>query len=332
MALGTRPARAPRRGGRPWLFFALLATVLVLVVNAAMSARSPAPARQEAEQTYLDATLPAIQQSSQQGLDIGDVLAQALTLSPGTITGHLNEDIAQSLQTLVEVQKLNPPVAVKTAAALLDAALAMRAAGTKALGQAITVAMGSQAATTGVNDLVSVGLDFQASDRAYSLFQQAMPPQSTPIPNSVWVTNAQTYSAATLLVFVNGVRAHASLTPINDVSVVLVTTDPAPVNLLNGVQILPITHTLSLQVVVADSGNQAESNVMVTAGITPSAIGATQSVRQFVDLTPGQTRTVSLGGLRVMPDQATTLTVEIATVPGETDITDNSKVITIEMQ
>src|SRR5580658_1002076 len=106
MALGTRPARSTRRGGRPWLFFALLATVLVLVINAAMSARSPGPARQQAQESYLDQALPAIEQSTQQGLDVSDVLGQALTLSPSTLATHLNQDLSQAQVTLATVEKL----------------------------------------------------------------------------------------------------------------------------------------------------------------------------------------------------------------------------------
>jgi hypothetical protein len=148
----------------------------------------------------------------------------------------------------------------------------------------------------------------------------------------VWVTDASTYGASTLSVFVNSLRAHGSLTPINAVSVIVVTTNPAPVNVLNGVQILPIAQDLSLQVVVADSGNQPETNLTVTATIAPSGIGPTDAVRDFVNLTPGQTRTVDLGGLRMVVNQPTTLTASIEVVPGESDIADNSKVVTIEMQ
>jgi hypothetical protein len=314
------------------LFFALLATVLVLVVNAALSARSPGPVRQEAEQSYLDQALPAIQQSSQQGLDISEVLAQALTLTPATLISHLNEDLSQVQQTLAAVQRLNPPAAVKTAQTLLVAALDIRAAGAKALAQAIMIALSSQPPSAGVNALTQVGLDFQAADRAYSLFQQAMPAQNTPIPNSVWVTNAATYSAASLSVFVDSLRSHGSLAPVNEVAVVLVTTNPSPVNLLNGVQILPVAPSLSLQIVVANTGNQSVTNLTVTASIAPSQTGPVQSARDFVDLTPGQTRTVDLGGLRLVTGQTTTLTARIDPAPGQTDVTDTSKVITLEMQ
>ncbi|MDQ1392173.1 MAG: hypothetical protein QOF30_1150 [Acidimicrobiaceae bacterium] len=332
MALGSRPARTTRRGGRPWLFFAVLATLLVIVINAALSARSPAPAREQAQQAYLDLALPAIAQSSQQGLDISGVRTQALSLSPPIIANHINGVLVQTQQTLAAVEKLNPPPSIRTAHALLIAAMDMRYAGTKALGQAIGTAMSGQPVDAGVQALAGVGLDFQAADRAYILFQQAMPRLSTPPPNSRWVSDAGAYSPATLAVFVASLRSEGSLAPVHAVSVVLVTTNPQPVNLQNGVQILPVAKQLSLQIVVADTGNQSEKNLTVTATIAPSVIGPTQTVRDFVDLSPGQTRTVSLGGLRVLAGQPTTLTARIDAAPGETDLADNSKVVTVQMQ
>jgi hypothetical protein len=332
MALGSRPARTTRRRGRPWLFFALLATLLVLIVNAAMAARSPAPARQQAQQSYLDQVLPAIQQSSQQGLDIGNMRAQALTLPPTIIANHISGVVTQAQQTLNAVEKLNPPQSAKTAHALLVATLDLRYVGTKAMGQAMGTALSSQPVDTGVQALAGVGLDFQAADQSYSLFQQAMPALGPPLPSSRWVADSSAYSPATLSVFVASLRAAGSLAPVHDVSVVVVTTNPQPVNLLNGVQILPVAKQLSLQIVVANTGNQSEKNLTVSATIAPSAIGPTQMVRDFVDLTPGQTRTVSLGTLRVVAGQATTLTVRIDTVAGEANVADNTKVITLQMQ
>jgi hypothetical protein len=332
MALGSRPARTTRRRGRPWLFFAVLATLLVIAVNAALSARSPAPARLQAAQSYLDQALPAIQQSSQEGLDISALRGQALNLSSATVVSHINGVVTQTQQTLNTVQKLNPPAPVKTAHALLVAALDIRYTGTKALGQAIETAMKGQTEDAGVEALTSVGLDFQAADRAYRLFQQAMPPVNPPLPDSRWVSDAATYNPASLAVFVGSLRSEGSLTPVHDVRVVLVTTNPLPVNLQNGIQLLPVAKQLSLQIVVADTGNQPERNLTVTATIAPALFGPIQSVRDFVDLVPGQTRTVSLGGLRVQAGVATTLTARIDTAPGETNIADNSKVIVLQMQ
>ncbi len=332
MALGSRPTRTTRRRGRPWLFFGLLATLLVIAINAAMSTRSPAPARQQAQQSYLDQALPAIQQSSQEGLDLNAVRTQALGLSPATIVNHINGVAAQAQQTLTAIQKLNPPSQMRTVHALLVAALDIRYTGTKALSQAVGVALNGPTQDAGIQALTSVGLDFQAADRAYSLFQQAMGTMNPPLPDSRWVTNAAAYSADTLSVFVASLRSAHSVTPVNDVRVVLVTTNPQPVNVQNGVQVLPVAKALSLQIVVANTGNQPEKNLTVSATIAPALFGPTQMVRDFVDLAPGQTRTVTLGGLRVVAGQPTTLTARIDTAAGETDIADNAKIITLRMQ
>ncbi|HEX3541949.1 MAG TPA: hypothetical protein VHT75_16060 [Acidimicrobiales bacterium] len=332
MALGSRPARSTRRRGRPWLFFAVLATLLVLVVYAALSARSPGPIRQQAQQTYLDQALPAIQQSSQQGLDIAAVRTQTITLTSATMISHITSVLAQTQQTLAAVEKLKPPPPVQTAHSLLVAALDMRVAGTKGLSQALGTALSGQPLDAGVQALAGVGLDFEASDRAYSLFQQAMPPVNPPLPDSRWVPDASVYSAANLQVFVATLRSEGTLSPVHDVSVVVVTTTPSPVNLQSGVEVLPLAKSLTLQIVVANTGNQPEKNLTVSATITPALFGPTQMVRDFVDLVPGQTRTVSLGGLRASSGQVTTLTVKIDTPVGAFNPGDTSKVISFRMQ
>ena len=323
------------------MFLALLATVLVLIVNAALSARSPGPVRQQANQSYLDQILPAVQQSNQQGLDLANVLAQALTLSPSTLTNHLGEDLSQAQRTLAAVEKLTPPAPMRTVQALLVSALDLRASGTKAMGQAIATALSNQPPTAAINALSSAALDLEASDRTYSLVQQSVPAPGGLIPASVWVTNTATYSTDMLSVFVDSLRSHSSLTPVQAVEVVAVTTNPAPVNLLNGIQILPVARTLSLQVVVANTGNQPEANLTVTASIAPSEAGPTESVRNFISLDPGESRTVGLGPLRMVPGQSTTLTTTVTpdSTAGTTTSTTSpaggspsSQTITLEMQ
>jgi hypothetical protein len=332
MAMGSRPARPPRRRRRPWLLIGLLGTLLVLIINTAMSARSAAPARQLAEQTYLDQALPSIQESSQQGRDIDLVRTQALQLSATTITGRINGVMTQSQHTLANVVGLNPPTSAKTAHALLVAALELRFEGVKELGQAIGTALSGQPISTGVGALADVGLNFQASDRTYSLFEQAMPAVGAPVPHSRWVTDSTVYSQTALSVFVSSLRSAGSLAPVHDVSVVLVTTDPGPVNVQGPIEILPIAKLLNVQIVVANAGNQPERNLTVSATIQPSAIGPTQMVRNFVDLTPGSTKTLTMGGLRVPAGQPVTLTVRIDAAPGETNLADNSKAIAFQMQ
>lgn len=332
MAWGSRPARSTRRRGRPWLFFAVLATLLVLVVYAALAARSPGPIRQQAQQAYLDQALPAIQQSSQQGLDVAAVRSQTVTLSSATMISHISSVLAQTQQTLAAVEKLKPPPPDQTAHSLLVAALDLRVSGTKGLSQALGTALSAQPIDSGVQALADVGLDFQASDRVYHLFQQAMPPGNAPLPDSRWVPDASAYSAASLQVFVATLRSAGTLSPVHDVAVVVVTTTPAPVNLQNGVEVLPLAKSLNLQIVVANTGNQPEKNLTVSATVAPALFGPTQTVRDFVDLVPGQTRTVSLGGLRVASGQLVTLTVKVDPPVGAANLGDSSKVISFQMQ
>lgn len=332
MAVGSRPARPARRRRRPWVLFAVLASVLVLVINAAMAARSPAPARQLAEQSYLDQALPAIHDSSQEGRAIDIVRTQAVHLSGPTITARINGVVTQSQQTLDAVAGLDPPASIKLAHALLVATLDLRYQAAKSLGQAIGTALSGQPIDAGVQALGNVGLDFQAADRSYQLFQQAMPRVGAAPPDSRWVSDSTAYSSATLSVFVASLRSAGNTAQVNDVAVVLVTTEPQPVNLQGPLQILPIAKYLNLQIVVANLGNQPERNLTVTAAVAPAAIGPVQSVREFVDLVPGQTRTVALGGLRVQPGQPTTLTVKIDAAAGEINVADNAKVFTLQMQ
>jgi hypothetical protein len=321
------------------LLVGVLATVVVLAVNAAMSARSPAPARQLAEQSYLDQVLPSVQDSAREGRDIADLRSQALSVSGSTVTGRINQVGAEAQQTLAGMQRLSPPKSMQTAHDLLVAALAIRVQGVQALSQVMSDVMSghhdaSASNNAGSNNaLLGVGQDFVAADRAYELFVKSMPPAvGPPLPGSQWVTDPNDYSAPSVAVFLAALKSAASAVPVHDTAVVVVTTDPAPVGRNGDVQIMPIAKALNLQIVVGNEGNQTESNLTVSATISPSGYGASQMVRDFVTLSPGQRRTVQLGGLRPVPNQQSMLLVKIDNSVTETNIANNSKALTFIMQ
>ncbi len=328
MAMGGRPGR---RRGRRWLLAGVVATATVLAVNAAVSARSPAPARQLAEQSYADEVIPLIQGSTQQGQDVDGVRTQALSLGGLEISSRLGRVASDAQTTLRSVERVTPPKEVATAHSLLVATLAIRAEAAQALQRAMTAALSGDDIQTAVSSLVTVGQDLTAGDRSYQLFTRTAAFLGDSFPASSWVTDGTAYTAAGLLVFITSLRSATTLSPVHDTAVVVVTTDPAPVSLDGASQVLPPSTLLSLQIVVADIGNQDEHNLTVSATITPSAMGPSQMVRDFVDLVPGQRRTVDLGGLRVQPGQGTTLTVKIDVVPGETSTADNVKSIPLVM-
>jgi len=331
MALASRPSR---RRGRRWLYLAVLVTLVVLAVNAAMSARSSAPARQLAEQSYFDEILPDIQSSTQQGQDIDAVRVAALSYSAATINTRLSQTATAAAQTLNAVQRMTPPKPMRTAHDLLVATLAIRVDAIQALTSAFGAALTpGHDLPSSVNAFVAVGEQIAAGDQTYQLFVKAAPPGATSsLPASVWVPDPSVYSAPTVGVLLASLQAAGSNTPIHDTAVILVTTTPGPVTVSGSSEVVPVAKLMSVQIVVADIGNQSEKNLTVSATIVPSAIGPSQMLRDFVNLAPGQRRTVSFDGLRVQPGLTTTLTVKIDSVNNERNTDDNAKVITFIMQ
>jgi hypothetical protein len=328
MALAS-PRHRQRR--RRWLVIGVMGTVVVLAVNAAMSARSPAPARQLAGQSYLDQVLPAVERSTQQGLDVDAVRTQATQLGGAAITRRLGVVANDAHQASLAVRRVGAPSSLRTAADLLIATMAIRDTAAQALRDAMAQALSGQPAAGPIQALVDVGLDLQAADRTYQLFVQAIPPLGVPIPPSKWVGDANAWTAPLLASFLTTLHSNASLAPVHDVAVLLVTTDPQPVNTEGANQVLPSSKLLNMQIVVGDQGNQPEKNLTVTATITPAQFGPSEMVRDFVNLTPGQRRTVQLGGLHPVVGQVTTLVVRIDAAPGETNTADNTKTLTFIM-
>jgi hypothetical protein len=308
-----------------------MATLVVLALNAAMHARSPGPARQLAGQSYLDQVLPIVEQSNQQGQDINAVRTQAVQLGGEEIDRRLKQTASGAHQAALSVRRVDAPSTVRTAADLLIAVLSIRDMAAQSLQAAMASAMSGQPADPPIQTLADVGLDLQAADRTYQLFVQALPSLGVPLPPSQWVTDASQWTPGLLTGFLTTLRSSASLAPVHDVAVLLVTTDPQPVNSEGTTQVLPSTKLLNMQIVVADDGNQPEKNLTVTATISPAQSGPSEMVRDFVNVTPGQRRTVQLGGLHPVAGQATTLVVKVDTAPGETNTADNTKTITFIM-
>jgi hypothetical protein len=94
-----------------------------------------------------------------------------------------------------------------------------------------------------------------------------------------------------------------------------VTTSPASVSVEGNVRVLPDSQDMSVTVVLSDTGNQPENNLTVTASIVPG--GGSSSVRDFVNLSPGQAQTVQgMGPLNPAQGVTTTLTVTVTPAPG----------------
>jgi hypothetical protein len=312
----------------------VILTVAVLAVDAAVSSRSDAPARQQATLGYLDTVRPLVERSNQQGADLADVRANAISLGRDGIGRRLDRVSREADSVLTESRKLDPPTALRDANELLLAAFAIRSKAAGTMRKALNDALGTQPPEPAVDALIETSKDMLAADRAYELFLTALPPagRGTPPAASKWQTDDQTWDRAVLTTFVGALRSSQVLSPVHDISVALVLVEPATVGRENDLAVLPAAKNLRLQVVVTNTGNETEKRTTVTATIGPAAIGPTDTARDFVDLAPGQRRTVVLGTLRPVLNAPFSLTVKIEPVGGETNVADNEKTLAFVMR
>jgi len=300
-------------------------TVAVLLVDAAVSSRSDGPAREQATLAYLDAIRPLIERSNSQGADIADVRTNAVQLGRDGIGRRLDRVSREADDVVRDSRRVSTPPALRDANDLLVATFAIRSKAAGTVRQAFSDALGTQPPEPAIKSLVEVGKDMGASDRAYQLFLGSLPPASAPPAPSLWMSNDQDWTQPFLTTFVTALRSSQTLSPVHDLGVVLVVVDPAAVGAEGGIAVLPSAKNLKLQIVVANAGNVAEKHATVTATVSPSAVGPSDVARDFVDLTPGQRRTVTLGTLRPLTGTPFTLLVRIEPVPGETSTADNDK-------
>lgn len=323
-------ARRRRRRRPRWLFLLVLITAVVLAVNAAASSRSHGPGRRLANLTYLDSMRPEIERSTQDGADLADVQLQAAKLGREGVSRRLAQVTKDAAAVLHAVETASPPAQLHTAHSLLLSTMYIRWKQAVAMQGALLDALGTTPAADVVQRLTSIGGDLVTSDRTYDVFLRAVPSVqggvNRVLPPSHWISDPDGWTAPSLGVFVQSLRAATTVTPVDDVAVVLVTIDPAAVGDDGGSVVLPPAKTLHMQIVVGNVGNAAEKHVPVTATLTTST-GASETVHDAVDLAPGGRTTVLLGGLKTTPDDRSTLMVAVGPVTGETATADNTKII-----
>ncbi|MBV9661454.1 MAG: hypothetical protein JO337_09875 [Acidimicrobiales bacterium] len=135
---------------------------------------------------------------------------------------------------------------------------------------------------------------------------------------SAWASDPAPYQAPQAQVFLTSLQNSTVTTPVHQVKIYSVSTTPAPVSNQNSVEVLPDATAMTITVVVADTGNQPENNLTVNAVISPATSGAS-SVRDFVNLKPGQAYTiVGLGPLNPPLGAPVTLTVDVTGSDGTT--------------
>lgn len=330
-------ALSPRRRGRRrprWLLVGIVATAVVLAANAAFSG-SESPSRRLAQLAYLDEVRPHIDRSTSQGAAVDEVRRDAVGLGAQGVTRRLARVAREADDVLAAVRATEPPGPLETPHSILVATVAIRARVAAAVEDGMRRAFAEGPVEPAVDALVEAGEEMLAADRTYAVFMDAIPRPAgvtTPlVPASSWTSDPALWTRPELAAFVTSIRSAATPTPVHDVGVLTVTTEPVAVGTEGNAAVLPLVRTLRLDVVVANTGNAAEKAVPVVATLIGPA-GEVDTARDFVDLAPGQRRSVPLGGLRPVPGGPSTLTVVIGPVEGEMSIPDNERSLGLVMR
>ncbi len=319
-------SRSARRGGvgRRWLLIGVVITLFVLLIDASLHSRSPAPDKELATGAWVDRAVPLVTSSIEQGQQLAGVWATGFHMSSATLSAQLDQIATGAASTYQQAAALRAPVALAGAAGLLDASLLARSEAAAAIRAALSPILQGTATSNGgtaspatVTAVQTAGEDLQISDQAYRLFLHSLPNIGVPMPSSTWVANSSPYQPGPAQVFLTTLQNAMSATPVHEVRIDAVTTSPASVAAHGNVQILPDAAAMSVTVVLSDLGNQPEKGLTVTATIAPG--GGSSSVRDFVDLAPGQAQTIQgMGPLNPPEGVPVTLTLTVTPPAGST--------------
>jgi hypothetical protein len=338
MALAGRSARRGAAGTR-WIAVGLVITLFVLLIDASINSRSTGPVQQLAAGAWFDRALPIITTSTEEGQTVASIWTNGLSTPAASLASEINGVVTGSATAYAQAIRLRPPTNLSGQAGLLVACLLARSQGAEALKQAFQETLGAAypaATTTGskkaatttttttvpaaagdplaapVQALSTAAARMEIGDQAYQLFASDVPASlGLKIPASVWLASSAPYQAQTAQVFLTSLQSSVSTTPVYAVKVYALSTDPPPVNMQGTTAVLPVVSDITLTLVVANVGNQPEDNLTVVAALSPVGGGA-GSVRDFVNLEPGQAHTIAnFGPLNPPQGVPVTLTVTV---------------------
>jgi hypothetical protein len=312
-------SRSVRRGGtgRRWLLIGIVLTLFVLLIDASLHSRSPGPDKQLATGAWIDRALPLMTTSTEEGQQLATMWSNGLQMPAPSLSAQIDQLASGAAAAYRQAAALRPPVDLAGPAGLLDASLLARSeaaaavrAGLAPILQVDHSAAGPKGRAAALDRIETAGQDIQISDQAYRLFLRSLPNVGVTIPPSTWGGDLSPYQPGNAQVFLISLQNAMSATPVHEVRIDSITTSPGPVATSGDVQVLPDSPALTVTVVLSDTGNQAENNLTVTAAIT--SVRGSSSVRDFVNLTAGQSRTVQNMGPLYPPegvDVALTVTV-----------------------
>jgi hypothetical protein len=164
--------------------------------------------------------------------------------------------------------------------------------------------------------LAQAASDIAVGDQAYALFLSTFPASAgVKMPPSTWGSDLKPYQTQQAQIFLAALQSAVTTSPLYQLSIFSVSTNPSPITTKGSTLVLPDSSAISVDLVVANTGNQPASHVTVTATISPAGSGSS-TAKDFVNLAVGQAYAISsLGPLSAPQGTAVTLSVTADVTP-----------------
>ncbi len=289
------------------------AVVIVAIAAVAQIGPTSGPYRRTVDRSFVTLAAPLAAQSNAGALTLATLLTGGPALARRTFFMQLDTLAAGTSDVAHQFDALAPPSPAGSAGRPCVAALGGRARATSSLRSALESLLGGRQGLSGGDEasataaVTAGGSELMAADASWVRCRHALrrAPGSARLPASQWIHDPSRWSPAAIDDFVTALVASPSLAAVRAVSIIATTTAPPTVVASTGTGVVVPTKSLSLRVVVADNGNVAEDDVVVTAdvgtGPAPSQAKA--------NLAAGAAVALSLPALRVKPGGSYTVVV-----------------------
>ncbi len=341
------PGRARRRYGPPrgaaplMRLLLLVGFVVFLVLVFALLVQSCASAsKHDSYSHYMDNVRKIATQSSANGKSLLTVLTTP-GLSVAQIETKLRGIADQERQNVTAAANLNAPGQLRDENQHLIEALELRVSGVDGLATTFQKTSKSTSTTDDAVVLADQAERLIASDVVWDDLFKALAVQQlqrdgvtgVAVPESHFVSNddllaAPAHFMALILQRVRGAATGGTTGGLHGTNIGTVTAQPGgQVLSASTLTTVTATTTLAFQVTVDNGGDSQEVQIPVTLTVDrPQAQGGPIVKNQVIDvINPGETKTLTFDNLGQVPFASqTSVKIDVATVPGESNKTNNS--------
>lgn len=265
---------------------------------------------------------PIAEETNYTGRELASILhGSGPHLDRATILATIESMAGDAASVVDQFENLTPPRNLFGAASSCLESLRQRSAALASLQHSVSVLLSasvdgdpSPGAETSIEGLEGV---LSGSDEDWSRCRHDMMESpgrlENALPESRWVGSKTMLTQASVVQFVSTVLTAATSRLAEPLAIVTVSSDPLAVRTPSGSQVLPATRTLSVRVVVADTGTLAEHGVVVNVAVEPiGASGSPASARSSGDIAAGESCSFHVPALAVSPGATYELTVTVA--------------------